>query len=623
MEKNGRSGLFTLSLAALGIVYGDIGTSPLYTLNTIFTAGMHPVPLNQENILGILSLIFWSLMIVVSFKYVVFIMHADNKGEGGIMALLSLVLGKLGKNGRRRATILMLGLFGAALFYGDGVITPAISVLSAVEGLQVVSPLFKSYVIPMTLGILFALFFFQRRGTASVGALFGPIMCLWFLVLALFGIRSILSEPHVLGAFNPVHGMLFLEKNPEIGFLSLGGVVLALTGAEALYADMGHFGRKPIQLAWFGFVLPALLLNYFGQGALLIHDPKAIANPFYLLAPHWALFPLVLLSTVATVIASQAVISGAFSMTSQAIRLGYAPRMETQHTSEEEIGQIYVPGINWTLLLAVTALVLGFRTSSSLASAYGIAVTGTMTVTSLLAFIVVRRLWGWGLIRGALLILPLMTIDLAFFGANLIKVEEGGWFPLVLASVIFTLMTTWKQGRVLLAERMKRESIALEPFVESLSPDSVVRVSGTAVFLTANPEGVPHALLHNLKHNKVLHERVVILNVLVQEIPHVPVDERIEYRDLQNGFHRMIVRFGFKDEPNLPKALFAQKILALEPMDTSYFLSREMLIPKAGHKMALWREKLFVAMFRNAGSAIPFFRLPPNRVVEIGAQVVL
>jgi len=623
MEKNGRSGLFTLSLAALGIVYGDIGTSPLYTLNTIFTAGMHPVPLNQENILGILSLIFWSLMIVVSFKYVVFIMHADNKGEGGIMALLSLVLGKLGKNGRRRATILMLGLFGAALFYGDGVITPAISVLSAVEGLQVVSPLFKSYVIPMTLGILFALFFFQRRGTASVGALFGPIMCLWFLVLALFGIRSILSEPHVLGAFNPVHGMLFLEKNPEIGFLSLGGVVLTLTGAEALYADMGHFGRKPIQLAWFGFVLPALLLNYFGQGALLIHDPKAIANPFYLLAPHWALFPLVLLSTVATVIASQAVISGAFSMTSQAIRLGYAPRMETQHTSEEEIGQIYVPGINWTLLLAVTALVLGFRTSSSLASAYGIAVTGTMTVTSLLAFIVVRRLWGWGLIRGALLILPLMTIDLAFFGANLIKVEEGGWFPLVLASVIFTLMTTWKQGRVLLAERMKRESIALEPFVESLSPDSVVRVSGTAVFLTANPEGVPHALLHNLKHNKVLHERVVILNVLVQEIPHVPADERFEYRVLQNGFHRMIVRFGFKDEPNLPKALFAQKILALEPMDTSYFLSREMLIPKAGHKMALWREKLFVAMFRNAGSAIPFFRLPPNRVVEIGAQVVL
>ncbi len=623
MEKNGKSGLFSLSLAALGIVYGDIGTSPLYTLNTIFTAGMHPVPLNQENILGILSLIFWALMIVVSLKYVVFIMHADNKGEGGIMALLSLVLGKLRKSGRQRTTILMLGLFGAALFYGDGVITPAISVLSAVEGLQVASPLFKSYVIPMTLVILFALFFFQRRGTASVGALFGPIMCLWFLVLALFGIRSILSEPHVLGAFSPMHGLLFLENNPEIGFLSLGGVVLALTGAEALYADMGHFGRKPIQLAWFGFVLPALLLNYFGQGALLIHDPKAIANPFYLLAPHWALFPLVVLSTAATVIASQAVISGAFSMTSQAIRLGYAPRMETQHTSEEEIGQIYVPGINWTLLLAVTALVLGFRASSSLASAYGIAVTGTMTVTSLLAFIVVRRLWGWGLIRGALLIFPLMTIDLAFFGANLIKVEEGGWFPLVLASVIFTLMTTWKQGRVLLAERMKRESIALEPFVESLSLDSVVRVSGTAVFLTANPEGVPHALLHNLKHNKVLHERVVILNVQIQDIPHVPIEERIEYRALQNGFHRMIVQFGFKDEPNLPKALFAENVLALESMDTSYFLSREMLIPKAGHKMAFWREKLFVAMFRNAGSAIPFFRLPPNRVVEIGAQVVL
>ncbi len=623
MEQSGKSSLATLSLAALGVVYGDIGTSPLYTLNTIFTAGAHPVPLNHENILGILSLIFWSLMIVVSFKYVVFIMHADNEGEGGIMALLALVLGKLGRDEKRRAVILILGLFGTALFYGDGVITPAISVLSAVEGLQVASPLFKVYVIPLTLIILFGLFLFQRRGTASVGAFFGPVMCIWFVTLALFGISSILSAPRVLEALNPAHGFRFLAANPWLGFLSLGGVVLALTGAEALYADMGHFGRKPVQLVWFGFVLPALVLNYFGQGALLMVNPKAIQNPFFLLAPNWLLYPLVILSTVATVIASQAVISGAFSMTNQAIRLGYAPRMETQHTSEEEIGQIYVPGINWALLLSVAALVLGFRSSANLASAYGIAVTGTMTVTTVLAFIVVRRLWGWGLLRGALLISALIAVDLSFFFANLIKIEEGGWFPLAMASVIFTLMTTWKRGRVLLAERMKRDSIELLPFVESISPDSVVRVPGTAIFLTANPEGVPHALLHNLKHNKVLHERVVILTVKVLEIPHVPAEERIEHTPMKNEFHRMIVRYGFKDEPNLPRALFAQDILKLEPMDTSFFLSREMLIPKAGQKMALWREKLFVAMFRNAGSAVPFFRIPPNRVVEIGAQIVL
>ncbi|HQT27374.1 MAG TPA: KUP/HAK/KT family potassium transporter, partial [Burkholderiales bacterium] len=396
------------------------------------------------------------------------------------MALLALVLGKLGKNEKRRAMILILGLFGTALFYGDGVITPAISVLSAVEGLQVASPLFKSYVIPLTLVILFALFLFQRRGTASVGAFFGPVMCVWFVTLALFGASSIISEPRILEALDPRHGIHFLASNRWLGFLSLGGVVLALTGAEALYADMGHFGRKPVQLAWFSFVLPALMLNYFGQGAMLMIHPEAIQSPFFLLAPHWALYPLVILSTIATVIASQAVISGAFSMTNQAIRLGYAPRMETQHTSEEEIGQIYVPGINWTLLLAVAALVLGFRSSSNLASAYGIAVTGTMTITTILAFIVVRRLWGWGLMRGALLISALIAVDLSFFFANLIKLEEGGWFPLAMASVIFTLMTTWKRGRLLLAERMKRDSIELVPFVESLSPGSVVRVPGTA-----------------------------------------------------------------------------------------------------------------------------------------------
>ncbi len=623
MERNGKSSLTTLSLAALGIVYGDIGTSPLYTLNTIFTAGDHPVPLNPENILGILSLIFWSLMIVVSLKYVLFIMHADNEGEGGIMALLALALSKLQRTGRRRASILLLGIFGTALFYGDGVITPGISVLSAIEGLQIASPVFKDYVIPITLAILFALFIFQKRGTASVGAFFGPIMCIWFAILGLLGLLGIMDQPQVLSALNPLYGLRFLASNPLLGFLSLGSVVLAVTGAEALYADMGHFGRKPVQLAWFTLVLPALVLNYFGQGALLIHDPSAISNPFYLLAPGWAHYPLVILATLATVIASQAVISGAYSMTNQAIRLGYAPRMETQHTSEEEIGQIYVPGINWALLIAVAALVIGFRSSASLATAYGIAVTGTMSVTTVLAFIVVRKLWGWGMLRGALLIGAFLTVDLAFFGANLLKIAEGGWFPLSLGFIIFTLMTTWKRGRVLLADRMKRESLDLVPFVDSLTEDSIHRVPGTAIFLTANPDSVPHALLHNMKHNKVIHERVIVLSVRILDIPHVGMQERIEYNSLSKNFHRMVLKFGFKDDPNVPKALHAQDVLHIEPMDTSYFLSREMLIPKASPRMALWREKLFVAMFRNAGSAIPFFRIPPNRVVEIGTQVVL
>jgi KUP system potassium uptake protein len=623
MERNGKSSLTTLSLAALGIVYGDIGTSPLYTLNTIFTAGDHPVPLNPENILGILSLIFWSLMIVVSLKYVLFIMHADNEGEGGIMALLALALSKLQRTGRRRASILLLGIFGTALFYGDGVITPGISVLSAIEGLQIASPVFKDYVIPITLAILFALFIFQKRGTASVGAFFGPIMCIWFAILGLLGLLGIMDQPQVLSALNPLYGLRFLASNPLLGFLSLGSVVLAVTGAEALYADMGHFGRKPVQLAWFTLVLPALVLNYFGQGALLIHDPSAISNPFYLLAPGWAHYPLVILATLATVIASQAVISGAYSMTNQAIRLGYAPRMETQHTSEEEIGQIYVPGINWALLIAVAALVIGFRSSASLATAYGIAVTGTMSVTTVLAFIVVRKLWGWGMLRGALLIGAFLTVDLAFFGANLLKIAEGGWFPLSLGFIIFTLMTTWKRGRVLLADRMKRESLDLVPFVDSLTEDSIHRVPGTAIFLTANPDSVPHALLHNMKHNKVIHERVIVLSVRILDVPHVGMQERIEYNSLSKNFHRMVLKFGFKDDPNVPKALHAQDVLHIEPMDTSYFLSREMLIPKASPRMALWREKLFVAMFRNAGSAIPFFRIPPNRVVEIGTQVVL
>ena len=620
-----KTSLPVLSLAALGVVYGDIGTSPLYTLSAIFTGGQHAVALNPGNILGILSLIFWSLMIVVSFKYVIFIMRADNRGEGGIMALMALVLPTLEGKPKKRTIFMLLGLFGAALFYGDGVITPAVSVLSAVEGLKVAAPGFSSYVIPITIAVLWALFVFQRRGTARVGALFGPIMVLWFGTLAVLGILNILNEPHVFNALNPTYAIVFLQTSPWVGFLALGGVVLALTGAEALYADMGHFGRPPIQLAWFGFVLPALVLNYFGQGALLIHNPHAIENPFYLLAPGWALYPLVILSTVATVIASQAVISGAFSMTHQAMQLGYSPRMEVRHTSEQEIGQIYLPGINWTLLVAVLALVLGFRTSSNLAAAYGIAVTGTMAITSILAFIVVRNLWGWGWIRGGLLIGILLMIDLAFFSANTLKIAEGGWFPLTFGLGIFVLMSTWKHGRQLLRDRRQQDAIALEPFLDKLAPNTITRVPGTAIFLTANPDDVPHALLHNMTYNKVLHERVVVLGVQILDVPHVTDKDRMEYRALPNNFYRLIVRFGFKDVPDIPKTLELGKQygLPLNPMEISFFLGRETLMLNTDSSMSAWRKRLFITMYHNASSTVTFFKIPPNRVLELGAQVLI
>ena len=617
------SRLGPLALAALGIVYGDIGTSPLYALKEVF-AGTHPVPITPDNVFGILSLVFWSLMIVVSVKYVAFILRADNRGEGGIMALMAQALRRA--EGRRgRAAIMLAGIAGAALFYGDGVITPAISVLSAVEGLEVATPALKPYVIPITVGVLMALFVFQRRGTAGIGALFGPVVCLWFGALALLGIVGIASEPGVVGALNPAYAIEFFLADPRMGFLALGGVFLVVTGGEALYADMGHFGRKPIQLAWFCVVLPALVLNYFGQGALLIHDPAAIRNPFYLLAPDWALYPLVALATAATVIASQAVISGAYSITRQAIQLGYAPRMEVQQTSEREIGQIYMPAINWTLFVAVVALVLGFRTSTSLAAAYGIAVTGTMVITTVLAFIVVRQLWGWGWFRSGLLIAFFLAIDLVFFAANAIKIQDGGWFPLVFGLGVFTLMSTWKRGRQLLRTRLESEAIALEPFARGLDSSSVVRVPGTAVFLSGNPDAVPQALLHNLKHNMVLHQRCAVVTARVEDVPRVPDAERVEVQALPNGFYRIIVRYGFKDDPDLPKALAlcAQYDVPFDPMATSFFLGRETLLPRLGSDMALWREKLFIAMFRNAGSAAGFFNLPPNRVVEMGTQVVL
>ena len=618
-----KSRLPVLALAALGIVYGDIGTSPLYAMKEVF-AGTHPVPITPANIFGILSLVFWSLMIVVSIKYVVFIMRADNRGEGGIMALMALALRKV-EGQRGQLAIMLAGMAGAALFYGDGVITPAISVLSAVEGLEVAAPTLKPWVIPITIGVLIGLFAFQRRGTAGIGALFGPVVCLWFAVLALLGVVNIATEPGVLGALNPLHALDFFRADPKLGFLALGGVFLVVTGGEALYADMGHFGRQPIQLAWFGVVLPALVLNYLGQGALLLHDPAAIENPFYRMAPAWSIYPLVALATAATVIASQAVISGAFSITREAIQLGYAPRMEVQHTSEKEIGQIFMPAINMALLIAVVMLVLEFRSSTSLAAAYGIAVTGTMVITTLLAFIVVRRLWGWGWIKSGLLIAVFLSVDLVFFAANATKIADGGWFPLVFGLGVFTLMSTWQRGRLLMRSRLQREAIVLEPFLQGLGSGSVTRVPGTAVFLSGDPDTVPRALLHNLKHNLVLHQRVALVTVRVRDVPHVPIGERVEVQALPNNFHRVLVHYGFKDDLDLPKALARceQVGLPIDPMQTSFFLGRETLIPRPQSEMPLWREKIFVAMFRNAGSAASFFNIPPNRVVEMGTQVVL
>ncbi len=628
MSSNGngreKQGVLPLTVAAIGVVFGDIGTSPLYTMREAFN-GSHPVAANHDNVLGVLSLISWALIIVVTLKYVVFMMRADNRGEGGIMALLALVLRSTTRNTRGRMILMSLGLFGAALFYGDGVITPAISVLSAVEGLEVATPALKPFVIPVTILVLIGLFLFQQKGTEMVGALFGPVTLVWFAVLALLGIINIVKYPQVLAAFSPGYAVAFFAENSTGGFLVLGAVVLAITGTEALYADMGHFGKKPIRLAWSCYVLPALFLNYFGQGALILYNKEAIQNPFYHMAPEWALYPLVILATMATVIASQAVISGTYSLTRQAIQLGYCPRLEVTHTSESEIGQIYMPWINWVLLAAVIGLVLGFESSSNLAGAYGIAVTGTMAIDTVLAFVLMRRLWHWPLWIAVPLLLIFLTIDLSFFSANAIKLFQGGWFPIVVAIALFTLLVTWKRGRLLLMERLSPGSIPIEPFIQSVTAHPPTRVPGTAVFLTAASEGVPHALLHNLNHNKVLHERIVLLTVSTIDIPHVPDEERIDVQSLGTDFYRLIVRYGFKDEPDVPRALELASVkgFKFEMMETSFFLSRQTLIPKVGPGMALWQEKLFALMSRNASSATTFFKIPANRVVELGTRIEL
>lgn len=622
-ENNNR--LAALSLAALGVVYGDIGTSPLYTMKEVFAGAHHQVPVTPDNVLGILSLILWSLIMVVSVKYVGFVMRADNRGEGGIMALIALASRQAGDNLGKQRFIMLVGILGACMFYADGMITPAISVLSAVEGIEIATPALSHWVIPVTLIVLLGLFLVQRSGTAMIGGLFGPIMVLWFGALAALGLIKIAQAPDVLAAVNPIYALNFFIHNGTLAFLALGAVVLAVTGGEALYADMGHFGRRPIRLAWFGFVLPALVLNYFGQGAEILHNPESVKNPFYLLAPDWLLIPLVLLSTAATVIASQAVISGAFSVSRQALQLGYLPRMLVQHTSESEVGQIYLPRVNWTLMIAVMALVIGFKSSSNLAAAYGIAVTGDMVITSILSAIIFHGIWGWSWIRTSIVILIFLIVDLAFFSANVLKIPAGGWFPILMGVIIFTLMTTWKTGRQLLYRRLKDDAMDLEPFIEAISAHPPTRVQGTAIFMTPNPHGVPHAMLHNLKHNKVLHEQVVLVTVKVEDIPHVPDTERISVQTLGHGFFRVMVNYGFKDEPDLPRELEAcsEHGLELDVMDTSFFIGKETLIPRVDSEMAFWREKLFIAMFRNADSVTNHFKLPPNRVVELGAQVAL
>ncbi len=614
-----------LTLAALGIVYGDIGTSPLYAVKETFSPG-HGIPLTTETILGGISAIFWALMLVVSLKYVVLIMRAHNKGEGGIMALLALASSACKDNPRQYAAILFAGLAGAALFYGDAVLTPAISVLSAVEGLEIGTTAFKPYVLPISAGVLIALFSFQRYGTARVGLLFGPIVILWFITLGAAGIHGIAQAPIILQALNPAHGLAFVTQHGFASFIVIGAVLLAFTGAEALYADMGHFGKEAIRIAWFALVFPALALNYLGQGALLIVNPAAVSNPFFLLYPDWALYPMVGLATAATVIASQATISGTYSLTRQAIQLGYLPRMSVLQTSAREMGQIYMPAVNWILLVVVLAAVFGFGSSSNLASAYGVAVTGTMLVTTFLTFFVIRYVWGYNLALCIAATGFFILLDLAFFSSSLLKISSGGWFPLVLGAVMLLVMLTWWRGRRILAERLQTSAIPVQDFLASLFKYPPHRVPGTAVFMVANPDAVPHALLHNLAHNKVLHERVVFVTVAIADTPWVPFNERVTVEALGNGCWRIRMRFGFKNPVDVPQALAlcSEHGLTFEMMETSFFLSRETLIPVIGDGgMALWRERLFATMARNASSVVEYFHLPTNRVIELGTRIEL
>jgi KUP system potassium uptake protein len=625
--------LAMLSLGALGVVFGDIGTSPLYAIKECFLPE-HNLPLTHDNVLGILSLIFWSLTFVISFKYITILLRADNRGEGGIMALLTLIRPPGEAKGRRRA-LLLLGLFGAALLYGDGVITPAISVLGALEGISIATPAFERFIVPLAVGFLVALFLFQKRGTAGVGRIFGPIMILWFGAILVFGVLGILRAPSVLQAVNPLYAVNFFVRDRLVGFLILGSVVLVFTGGEALYADMGHFGSRPIRRMWFTVAMPALLLNYFGQGALLLSDPTAVDNPFYRLVPSYLLFPMVFVSLAAAVVASQAVISGAFSLTRQAVQLGYTPRVTVVHTSHHEVGQIYVPEVNQALMIACIALVIGFRSTTGLAGAYGIAVTGAMLIDTLLFATAARTHLRWSIWRVVPLVSLFVFVDFSFFTANLVKIPHGGWFPLVVAALIFILMTTWKRGRYILTTTMRENSLPLDLFIQDLARRAPTRVPGTAVFMTSDVSIAPAVLLHHLKHNKVLHERVLLMSVVTREIPQVPESERIELQRLGEGLYTLVAAYGFMESPNVPAILTRLEPLGLQvkPMETTFYLGRETLIPTPaslpkrsalrakGLWMALWRKKLFVVMTNNSRSATAFFHLPANRVVELGAQV--
>jgi KUP system potassium uptake protein len=611
-----------LLIAAVGVVYGDIGTSPLYTLKEVF-GGHYGVQANHDGVLGILSLIFWSLIWVVSFKYVLFILRADNQGEGGIMALTALARRAAAPYPKMSRALVLLGLFGAALFYGDSMITPAISVLSAVEGLQLAFDGIEHWVVPLSVVVLVGLFLIQKHGTARIGILFGPVMVLWFVVLGALGIYGILQRPEVLQALNPAWAVQFFVVHPGIGVAILGAVVLALTGAEALYADMGHFGRKPIARAWFILVLPGLVLNYFGQGALILGNPEVVRNPFYLLAPGWALLPMVALSTLATIIASQAVISGAFSLTRQAIQLGYVPRMFIQHTSSQEQGQIYIGMVNWALMVGVVLLVIGFESSSALAAAYGVAVTGTMLITTVLSSAVVLLLWKTPRWLAIPMLLGFFMVDSLYFAANASKIFQGGAFPVIAGIALFILMTTWKRGRKIIVERLDETSLPLPLFISSIRSQPPHRVQGTAVFLTARADAVPHALLHNLLHNQVLHEQVVLLTVVSEDRPRVAADQRFEVESYGEGFFRVSLHFGFIEEPDVPLALSLchLKELDFSPMRTTYFLSRETVVPTKRIGMARWREGLFAFLLKNANSNLKYFKLPLNRVIELGTQV--
>jgi KUP system potassium uptake protein len=611
-----------LTLAAVGIVYGDIGTSPLYTLKTIFDPE-HGLALNTPNLLGIISLIFWGLTTIVSLKYVSLVLRADNRGEGGIMALMALTLSSVSKRSGWHGPLLLLGVFGATMFYGDSVITPAISVLSAIEGLEVAAPGLEQYVVPLTIIVLVSLYAVQRHGTAGIGRFFGPVMVVWFATIAVMGAINIVRGPEILYALNPLHAFRFMLENHYSGFVALGAVVLAFTGAEALYADMGHFGKKPIRAAWFLIVFPALALNYLGQGALLLSRPDAVSNPFFQQLGSWSVYPLVVLSTMATVIASQATISGTFSMTKQAIALGLLPRMRVMHTSESEIGQIYIPAVNWLQLVMVLIAVVGFGSSDKLAGAYGIAVTATMLCTTVLTFFVIRYRWHLPLLLCFGATGFFVAIDVMLFSASTLKLLHGGWFPLLLGTVLLTIMLTWRQGRELVFQNLQKHAIPLEAFLSSLFMAPPVRVFGTAIFLRGESDGVPHALLHNLSHNKVLHERVVFITVHIVEEPWVAPSEQVKITELGHQCFQVNVHYGFKDEPDIPNvlALCSAHGLEFEMMETSFFIARQTVISTPGSGMAAWRESLFVTMSRNARAAADYYQIPPNRVIELGTQV--